>query len=137
MPLVSLSFFLAAVLLFTCLLFTWSEQFTVNQPLHARQILSSVRVCSCVYEAINRPSGLPLCLRMCCRVLTSLRRLYFQTPGRMTLVLSVALFLSQGGAGSTRGRAFAISLEVILPHKKLRDRNLFIHRKQYTKIDFI
>lgn len=35
--------------------------------------------------------GLPLCLRMCCLVLTSLKRLYFQTRERMTLVLNIGL----------------------------------------------
>lgn len=54
---VSLSLFQAALLCFTCLFFTWSEASTVNQPLQGRQVLTSGRVCSSVYEVIYRPSA--------------------------------------------------------------------------------
>lgn len=56
MPPKSLPLFLAAVLCFTCLFFTWLQQFTVNQPLCSRHRLFA-RPLHGIYETIYRPSA--------------------------------------------------------------------------------
>lgn len=120
----SLSLFLAALLCFTCLFFTWSEQPTVNQPLWGRQVSASDRVCSSVYEVIHRPSArghacsVDFLFASGCLVLYELTQAAFPYVKKTGIVPDCcSLFLSQDGARLSRGRTRVLCPSFTLPHR--------------------